>query len=84
MYSPFLFVLVSNLRVIPPWNSMRTFASAMGWPWHVEDLAAGAARLGLGRGGEEAGAQEQAGDDECTLHDGSSLLVGLVSHAGPR
>ena len=30
--SPFLLVLVSILRVTPPWNSIRTTASSSGWP----------------------------------------------------
>src|SRR6266568_2998850 len=32
VYSPFLFVLVSYFRVTPPWYSMVTMASAIGWP----------------------------------------------------
>src|SRR5438093_1110545 len=32
VYSPFLFVFVSYFRVTPPWYSMVTMASAMGWP----------------------------------------------------
>src|SRR5262249_11932257 len=32
MNSPFLLVLTSNLRVTPPWNSIRTLASAIGCP----------------------------------------------------
>src|SRR5712692_3093979 len=32
VYSPFLLVLVSYFRVTPPWYSMVTTASAIGWP----------------------------------------------------
>ena len=63
---------------------MRTFASAIGLALRVEDPAPGGPGLGLGRRGDEADAEEQAGGDEGTFHGGFLPTMSPVSHAGLR